>query len=185
MHAEYTLMMSLTLDGEVTAAETHRLREHLRMCDECAAIWERWQAMHRRFVAAPSVAPPADLVEKVAARLEAHELRRRRVRWISSGLLVSWLAVVLLGLMALAVLAIWVTRYPGDARTALVGVLRLVDAASWVLVSVATQVGNLGVPAVAAGFGLVALLTCALGMLWLWVMGRSHVWLGRSAAVAE
>jgi anti-sigma factor RsiW len=185
MHAEYTLLMSLALDGEVSAAETHRLREHVRTCSDCAAIWERWQAMDRRLTAAPLVAPPVDLVDKVAARLEARELRRRRARWIGSGLMASWLAVVLLGLAAIAVLVIWGTRHPAEASTVLVGSLRLVDGVSWLLISLAAHIGNLGAPTVAAGVGLMAILTCVLGMLWLWVMGRSHVWLGQLTPVAE
>ncbi len=185
MHAEYTLLMSLTLDGETTAAESHRLQEHLRACGGCAALWERWQAMDRRLAAAPLVTPPADLVDKVAARLEAHELRRRRARWLGSGLLASWLAVVLFGLAAVAILTIWGTRHPAEARMALVGTLRLVDGVSWLLIGLVTRVGELGAPTVAAGFGMVATLTCALGMLWLWVMGRSQIWLRRSATVAE
>jgi predicted anti-sigma-YlaC factor YlaD len=185
MHAEYTLLMSVALDGQATDAETHRLREHLRSCADCAALWERWQVMDRRLAAAPLVAPPEDLVDKVAARLEAHELRRRRARWLGSGLLASWLAVLLFGLAAAATLTIWGARHPAEVRMALVEMLRLVDGVSWLLIGLVTRVGRLGAPTVAAGFGMVATLTCALGMLWLWVMGRSQIWLRRSAPVAE
>lgn len=185
MHDEYTLLMSLALDEEATAAETHRLREHLRACGECAALWERWQALDRRLSVAPLAAPPAHLAAKVAARLEAHELRRRQAWRFGSGLLASWLTVVALGVAAVALLVIWGTHYPAAARAALAGPLRLVEGISWLVVSLLVWVGRLGAPTVAAGFGIVATLTCALGMLWLWVMGRSQIWLRRSAPIGE
>lgn len=185
MHADYTLLMSLALDDEATAAETHRLQEHLRGCGECAALWERWQALDHRFSVAPAAAPPADLAVRVAARLEAHELRRRDMHRFGSGLLAGWLAVVVLGVVAGALLTIWGAHHPAEARLALAGSLKLVEGASWLVFSLLVWAGRLGAPTVAAGFGIVATLTCALGMLWLWVVGHSQNWLRQAAPLGD
>lgn len=176
MHADYTLLMSLVLDGEATHAEEGRMREHLRACGACAGTWARWQAMDRRLAAAPFVAPSVDLVDRVMAQVEARELRRRRVRWMGSGLLVGWLGVALVGLAVIAALIILGTRHPNEARSVFSAALQLFNGASWLLIGLVTFVGRLGAPAVAAGAGLLATLTCVLGMLWLWVIGRSHTW---------
>jgi len=174
MHGDYTLLMSLALDGEATPAEESRLQEHLRTCTACAAIWDRWQILDRRLATAPLVAPPADLVAKVMAQVDERELRRRRARWFGSGLLVSWLGVILLGLAVTATLVILGTRYPQLVRTALAGAFEVIDGIGWLLIGLTTCASNLGAPAIAASVGLLATLTCILGMLWLWIMGHNR-----------
>jgi predicted anti-sigma-YlaC factor YlaD len=183
MHADYTLLMSLVLDDEATPTEEGRLREHLRACGACAGVWTRWQAMDYRLAAVPFVAPPANLVDTVMAQVEARELRRRRARWLGSGLLVSWLAVALISLGIIATLVVLGTRHPGEAKMVFSGALQFLTGMSWLLIGLVTFMRGLGAPAIAAGVGVWATLTCMLGMAWLWVIGRSHIWFGQPLQV--
>jgi anti-sigma factor RsiW len=176
MHNDYTLLMSMMLDGEATAAEESAVREHLRMCGSCAAIWERWQAVDRRLAAAPLLAPAADLTDRVMARVQAQELRRRRLRWLGSGLFGMWLTISLVGLLTIGGLTYWSIQHPHAVSQAFFAVLQVVDGLSWIALDLWRFLSRLGAPTLAAGVGLLALLTCAFAMLWLWVMGR-----GRSA----
>jgi len=174
MHADYTMLMSVVLDGEATPDEMQRLREHLRACAACAGVWERWQAVDRRLDAAPLVSPALTFTENVMARIEAQSLKRRRARWLGSGLFMTWLAGSLLGLAVIGALVYWGSQYPGQASGAFFAALKGVDSATWILLGLLRFMGGVGAPALAAGVGLLATLTCLLGMLWLWVVGHGH-----------
>ena len=58
------------------------------------------------------------------------------------------------------------------------GALQFVNSVSWLLIGLVTFLRGLGAPAIAAGVGVWATLTCMLGMAWLWVMGAAISGLG-------
>ena len=174
MHADYTMLMSVVLDSEATADEMQRLREHLRACAACASVWERWQAADRRLGAAPRVAPAPTFTESVMARIAAQSLRQRRARWLGSGLLGAWLVGSLSGLAVIGALVYWGSQYQGQASGAFFAALKGVDSATWILLDLLRLMGGVDAPALAAGVGLLATLTCLLGMLWLWLVGRGQ-----------
>ena len=124
MHTDYTMLMSLMLDGEATQADERRLREHLRTCAACAGVWQRWQAVDRRLAAAPLMTPAHQLHRQDHGRIEAQKSKRRRTRWLGSGLLASWLAVSLIGLVVVGVLVYWGSQNPQQASGAFFAVLK-------------------------------------------------------------
>ena len=184
MHTDYTLLMSLMLDGEATPADEQRMREHLRTCGACAGVWERWQALDRRMVAAPHVEPAIDLTDKIMAGIEAQANKRHRARWLGSGFLASWLTVSLIGLAVLGWVIFWSLQNPQQASGLLFAILKGVNVGSWVMFGLLRLLAGIGAPTLAAGIGLLATLTCMLGMLWLWLIGRSHAWLGKPIPAA-
>ncbi len=176
MHTEFTRLMSLALDQEASSEEARRLRTHLQVCPACAATWAGWQTIDRRLAAAPQVAPPVSLVALVTQRIAAHELRRRRTRWVGSGLLLTWLLAFTLGLAIVVGIASWVAGYPEQIATVLSGIAHFLSSVTWLLHALAAFLSELGAPRLAAGVGLFVTLTCALAVVWLWVMGRSQLW---------
>lgn len=184
MHTDYTTLMSLALDGEATSTEMQRLREHLRTCAACTRVWERWQVVDRQLDAAPFVAPAFNLVDSVMARIEAHEIKRRRTRSFGAALLLSWLVVTVLVLGLCGTLVYWGTHNPQQASGAFFFLLKGVSGATWLSFSFLRLMGGVGAPTLAAVVGLLATLTCLLGMLWLWVVTRSHILLGEPVSVA-
>ena len=95
------------------------------------------------------------------------------------------MGVVLVGLAIVAALFVLYTRRPDEARSVFSAAWQLANGVSWLLISLVTLAGRLGAPAVAAGAGLLATLTCVLGMLWLWVVGRSHNWRAQPVSAAQ
>lgn len=172
MHQEYTMLMSLVLDGEATSAEMRRLQEHLRSCADCAATYGRWQALHGRLAAAPSVEPPSSLAIGVMARIEEGELARRRARWVGSGLCVGWAGVATVGLLLAGGLVLWGAAHPQDVGAIASWFSQLLSGLSWLVRGVSAIVEGVGLPAVAAGVGMLACLTCALAVLWLRLVAR-------------
>jgi len=175
MHAEYTMLMSVALDDEATPAEQQHLRDHLRTCAECAGVWERWQAVDRRLDAAPRMIPSAGFAGMVMARIEAQSLKPQRARRLNSRLVAVLLAAGLLLALALTgSLLYWGAQNPTQVSSAFFAALRGVGTATWVFLGFLRLMGGVGAPALAAGVGLLATLTCVFSILWLWVVGRSH-----------
>ena len=173
MHADYSLLMSVALDDEATPDELLRLREHMRVCSACADVWERWQAVDRRLDAAPFVTPALTFTANVMARIEAQS-RKRRARWLGSGLFAAWLVGSLLGLAVIGALVYWGSQNPGQVSEVFFAALKGVGSATWILLAFLRLMGGVGAPTLAAGVGLLATLTCLLGMLWLQVVSRDH-----------
>jgi len=169
------MLMSVALDNEATPDELQRLREHLRTCNACADVWERWQAVDRRLDAAPLAVPEFAFTDRVMARIEAQSAKRRQPRWLSSGVLAICLIGTLLGLAVIGALAYWGSQNPGQASGVLFAALKAVGSVTWILLGMLRLMGGVGAPTLAAGVGLLATLTCLLGMLWLWVVGRAHI----------
>ncbi len=80
----------------------------------------------------------------------------------------------MLGLAVIGVLAYWGSQNPGQASGVFFAALKGVGSATWILLGILRLMGGVGAPALAAGVGLLATLTCLLSMLWLWVVSRGH-----------
>jgi len=76
-HTDYTLWMSLALDGMLTPDEKQALYAHLDMCPACHAIWQSWASIDQQLRAAPMVAPAPGFVARLEARQRARTLRHR------------------------------------------------------------------------------------------------------------
>lgn len=167
MHQKYTLLMSAALDDEVTAAELQSLHEHLRGCAECSETWRQWRRLDRRFAAAPMLAAPAGLADQVFARLDAAELRRRRARWLGSGLLIGWLSLVAAVAVGVVLLLPWLRETSAQfvqlrpMAASWIEALALLARGAWAVAA------SLGAPSLAAAMGLLACATCVLGATWL------------------
>ncbi|MCB0079461.1 MAG: hypothetical protein KDE47_00950 [Caldilineaceae bacterium] len=98
---DFALVMSLALDGMLDAQEERQFRADLERYPLLAEQWQRWQEMDARILAEPAIAPPADFLDKVSARL-AKEQRRKQL-WF--GMLVGWLSVCLWVIMITGLLA--------------------------------------------------------------------------------
>lgn len=111
-HAEITAMMSLALDGMLSAAERRTLEEHLGSCSTCSAEWGRWRQVDALFSSEPAAAPPAEFSARVMAGVQAQVKRRRRLTlsaWLVGGSLYVWaMAALALGLAGL----LWVLSDP-------------------------------------------------------------------------
>ncbi len=172
MHDDYTLLMSLVLDREAMPVDVQRLEAHLRICRSCSETWQQWQILDHRLAASPMEAPPIGLAERVVARLDHVELRRRRTRWLGRGLLAGLFGLVgavgLWGGLAFTwfhastgMLAEWVF-----VVSQWINALLLLGRGAWVAVS------SLGAPTLAGAVGLLACATCVLGVVWLWLVPR-------------
>ncbi len=96
MHEDYTMLISLVLDGEATPAEQDQLEKHLRECATCGMLWENWRAMDRLLATAPSVSAPPGLLESLLARIAVHEARQARRRWMALGAAAAFIILAIL-----------------------------------------------------------------------------------------
>jgi anti-sigma factor RsiW len=171
-HAEYTMLMSLVLDGEACADEEVRLREHLRTCEDCRQTWQRWRELDRRLMAAPVIAVPVDFSALVLARIDSRVAEERRRQWFIAGLAAAWVGAVVIALLGLVVVNGWhlqLAPEQGPLAAAWAGVS---SATGWAFSEVVAFFGEVGAPAIAAATGALLCLTCALAMMWLWVVAR-------------
>jgi hypothetical protein len=77
VHARYTFLMSLHLDGVASPEEQLELGRHLDACLACAAMWKQWQAVDRLLSTSPSVAPSRDFAEGLPQKLHSTALADR------------------------------------------------------------------------------------------------------------
>lgn len=174
MHTEFTRLMSLALDNEASQTDLRRLHAHLETCPVCATTWAQWRVVDGRLAAAPLVVPAKSLAPLVSQRLAERALRRRRTRWVGAGLLLVWLSVFALVFVAISVLVGWVMGHPQQVAELLALVAGFLSGGVWLLRVLAGFIEQLGAPRLAAVTGLIATLTCGLGVIWLWVMGHRH-----------
>ena len=178
MHEPFTVLMSLVLDGEATPAEEARLREHLKVCRTCMAVWQQWQALDQHLTAAPVLRPPRDFMTGVTARLEDRRQRRRRSRWFGSGLLAA--GGLIMGAFWLCVIGLagWGWYHPQEVGVIVSVGAQLLSGLSWFLRGIGVLVHSLGTVVFAFGVEFYLCLTGGLGVLWLWVLvrgrGRAH-----------
>ena len=111
-HSEYTLWMSLALDGMLTPTQERRLQSHLAECARCRALWERFALLDDRLRAEPAVMPAPGFTARVEARLRA---QRRRRYGVLGGVLMLLSALSLWSLSAMALLGLagwWLAHRP-------------------------------------------------------------------------
>jgi predicted anti-sigma-YlaC factor YlaD len=171
-HAEYTMLMSLVLDGEACADEEVRLREHLRACDDCRQTWQRWRELDRRLLAAPVIPAPVDFSALVLAQLDARVAQERQRRWLIAGLTVAWLGAVLIALVSLAVSNGWHLQLAPEHGPLAAAWAGLATTGGWALREFTGFLSNIGAPTIAAVTGVALVLACGLAMMWLWVVAR-------------
>lgn len=168
-HDEYLLLMSLALDEEAAPVELDRLHAHLRTCPACAQAWEAWSGLDRQLAAAPMIAPPPDLADRVMSRVRQAALAKQRRTWLGWG---AWAGAISLvtGLIFWGALAfLWL----GGQLIVVGDVLLSWLEAFWLLVrGLIAAVASIGVPALASALVTLSVVTCALGLLWLWLLAR-------------
>ena len=169
MHTEYTLLMSLALDGEASAAEESRLRQHLAVCVQCAATWAQWRRWDEHLRAAPLLSPAPGFAQRVQQRLTIQKRLTRAQHRIWPGW--AGVAAALIGFGALSLLlaggvvvALWKTSNPLLASVLLSAVAQLASAAVWPLRSLTGVLAQWGVPACAPLGGFVAGIAALTGI---------------------
>ncbi len=175
VHAEYTMLMSLILDGEGTEVEEARLRAHLGSCDACALTWQRWQELDHRFAIAPMLPAPVDLAANIAVRLSLRQAEQARQRWFMLGLALAWSGVMVFAVMALGVANGWQIHFSPQQGPLAAAFSVLASTGSWIWSEVLGFVARVGAPVIAAVTGTLLCLTCGLVMAWLWVIARLTV----------
>lgn len=171
-HTDYTMLMSLVLDDEATAAEAARLREHLVECDICARTWQRWQELDRRFTLAPLQPAPIDFAAAVAVRLDQRMAEQARRRWFMLGLALSCLVAMLFTVLAFGLASGWHWQLLSDGGPWSAAWTGIASIGGWMYRILAEFVTRLGTPTVAAGAGALLCLVCGLATVWLWMVAR-------------
>ncbi len=182
-HAEYTMLMSLVLDGEADADEEVRLREHLRGCDDCRQTWQRWRELDRRLLATPAIPAPVDFSALVLAQLDTRVAQERQRRWLIAGLTFAWLGAVVVALVSLALANGWHLQLAPDQGPLAAAWAGLSSTGSWALREISAFLVEIGAPTIAAVTGAALVLACGLAMMWLWVVARVSA--GPRALVTE
>ena len=181
-HADYTLWMSMALDGMLAPEEERELHRHLSVCPECHALWETWMRMDEGLRTAPMATPSPGFPARVEARLRAHELRRRGA---IGGLLMLLGSIALWSVLLLAVAAVVVWWLLGNPP-ALVWLMRLlittISTFSVLLQVVRLIWESLTDPSVQPFMVGYASIMLGLAILWLHMVHRVQPEADRSAA---
>lgn len=172
LHSEYTMLMSLILDGEGNDVDKARLQEHLRSCDLCALTWQRWQELDRRFALAPMLPVPVDLATSVATRLDVRLSEQARQRWFMLGLILAWSVVVMFTIAALGITNGWHDVLAPDQGPLAAVLSSLGSTGRWLWREALGVVAQVGAPTIAAMTGMLLCATCGLIMAWLWLVAR-------------
>jgi anti-sigma factor RsiW len=160
-------MMSLLMDGMLSAEEQEALEAHLRLCTGCQAEWARWRQVDALLASEHVLVPSPGFGAGVLERVGQHRRRQRRLlggALLLGGSLSVW-GMVLLALAAAALL--WVLS---DPRVAVHGahVLSQLLAAGGLLVT-AVRLGLVGMtsPSVLPFLVTYACAVMALTALWI------------------
>lgn len=106
---EYTVMMSLALDGLLDDGDRRSLEEHVATCAVCQAEWQAMQAVSSLFAGADMVGPPLGFALRVERSLAARERKRRRtlgsMAVLTSSLSLAGLTVAAVCLIVAGILA--------------------------------------------------------------------------------
>ena len=101
---EFAALLDPYIDGDLSPAETARVREHLRTCDGCRAYVQAALAMRDAFPEAENTPVPDGFAAGVMAaiRADAAPRKRRRPRWAKTLLpLAACCAIVVLAVSGL------------------------------------------------------------------------------------
>ena len=125
LHDDYSELMSLALDGMLSAADEQRLDQHLLACPSCQAAWTRWQRIGHILTVEPFAGPPQGFALAVDHALQRDETRQERMlaSLVLAGGTGAVLALAALG--AVLTTALWMAISPA-ARTQLVETLGFV-----------------------------------------------------------
>lgn len=121
-HHDYSELMSLALDGMLSAGEQQRLDQHLAGCPACETTWNLWQRVSHVLTVEPFAGPPQGFALRFDNVLQRQEQRHERVLagWVLAGGTLVVLAMIMLG-TALTT-ALWMALAP-NARGELVDTL--------------------------------------------------------------
>jgi anti-sigma factor RsiW len=119
---DYSEIMSLALDGMLSADEERLLDQHLRACPACQASWGKWQRIAHVLTVEPFAGPPQGFALRLDQALQRDEQRQERILagLVLTGGTLTVLALVVLG-TALTT-ALWMAISPA-ARVQLVETL--------------------------------------------------------------
>jgi anti-sigma factor RsiW len=121
-HHDYSDLMSLALDGMLSAGEQQHLDRHLSDCPACQGTWSAWQRISHVLTAEPFAGPPQGFALRFDAVLQRQEQRQERVLagWVLAGGTAVVLAMIMLGTALTTTL--WMALAP-NARAELVDTL--------------------------------------------------------------
>jgi len=106
---EFTVMMSLALDGLLDDSGRQALEEHVATCASCQAQWQAMQALSGLFEGADMVGPPLGFALRVERSLASQERKRRRafggMAVLTSSLSLAGLTVAAVCLIVAGILA--------------------------------------------------------------------------------
>lgn len=94
-HDNYQSLISLSLDGLLTADEQSALDRHLRSCAACVYTWEHMKMVDRLFQAQPEAAPSVDFKARVMVRVAGYERRKHLYPWVTLALTAVLLIAIL------------------------------------------------------------------------------------------
>ncbi len=170
--ANYTVLMSLVLDGEASPEQREQLQAHLRSCRSCAATWQRWQELDGRFAQAPAVALPRDFAAQMAVALDRRQAEMAEQRLLRSAAILTVSVVMAAAAAIYAILNGWhLALIAGDGPVAALWTSAW-SAAGSLWRAAADLVMAVGAPAFAAALGGLLTLTFLLAMAWYWVVAR-------------
>lgn len=176
MHHEFTALMSAALDHEAPPGDVLRLQDHLETCPACAEAWAAWRSMDTYLSTAARLAPPSNFVLRVAARLDERRQKQQRRRWLGSGLLVTWAAIIGVFWLAALGVIVWGSTHPGSVTgwaasgaDTVSGVIEVVRGVQGALLSI-------GFVPISLGLGFYLCVTGLLAVVWLWLMMRKSAW---------
>ena len=96
MQEEFTLFMSLSLDGLLGEADEQRFQDYLAAYTAFARQWQSWQRLDQQLSAAPHAEPTQGFAQRFTARLDRRTQRQRRWRTTlySVGGIVLWVGLL-------------------------------------------------------------------------------------------
>ncbi len=96
MQEEFTLFMSLALDGLLGEADEQRFQAYLAAYPAFARQWQSWQRLDQQLNAAPHAEPTLGFAQRFTARLDQRTQRQRRWRTTlySVGGIVLWVGLL-------------------------------------------------------------------------------------------
>ncbi|HNU05743.1 MAG TPA: zf-HC2 domain-containing protein [Anaerolineae bacterium] len=76
---DYSHLMSLALDGMLSAGEQEDLDQHLAACPACQRTWGKWQRISQVLTVEPFAGPSLGFALRLDSAMQRRELRRQRL----------------------------------------------------------------------------------------------------------
>lgn len=122
MDHDYSALMSLALDGMLSADEASSLDQHLLACPACQTSWNKWQRIAHVLTVEPFAGPPQGFALRLDQAMVRDEQRHERML---AGLVLAGGTTLVLALIVLGTAlttALWMALAP-PARVQLVETL--------------------------------------------------------------